>query len=399
MDYTKYRNWVQEKYNEFLTFLGIKLVDKNEYSVQVVDYDGQCSFTVYSANGVLWKTTSPFFDDLEVRSQFYNLIVEDYDEGEVSLWIPYFDNSSIFNKALTIQFAKAVRNGVVRFNNILEDSVNEVSKNYINLPDIDVIVKLSKVKYEKRECLGSILFISQDIKLDIVFKNKIVFNYQGLRQIRKLMELTDESMSLIVKDKKIVGLASCTHYDYKLNINGFSKWELCDINEKILLYDDTFLRVNSPAYNYCQKIQNYFELSFDDASRLNNIVELCSKCEHGAIIIFTEEAEKETVRLSNLNRAIMIKPIELYASQIVTNLSNIDGAIIIGIDGKCYGIGAILDGNALIEGNMSRGARYNSTINYIANKENKKYMAIIISEDKYINAIDTLDIKLLEVLP
>lgn len=393
-DYTNYRNNIQNKYNEFLAFLGIKYVDENEYSVQIIDYDGQCTYKVYDPNNdtIIY---SPRIDNYEnMRKDFCEVIIEDYDDGEVCLLVPYFDRASIFNKTLTVQFAKAICNGNVRYSDILEDSVNEVRKNYANFPDTDVIIKLSKVKYEKRACMGTILFISQEIKLDVIFKNSISFNYQNLKQIRKLIELTDEKLCLIVKDNEIKGLAYYTDYDYKLSINGFSMWEIYDKNEKILSYDDLFLRVNSPTYNYCNKIQNYFGLSKNEAMRLNNIVEQSSKCEHGAIIIFTEEARQEVIRLSNLNRAIMINPIELYDSQIVTNLSNIDGAIIIGVDGKCYGIGAILDGNALIEGNMSRGSRYNSSINYIANKMQKKYMAIVISEDKYVNAIDTSDIKL-----
>ena len=71
----------------------------------------------------------------------------------------------------TVQFAKAICNGNVRYSDILEDSVNEVRKNYANFPDTDVIIKLSKVKYEKRACMGTILFISQEIKLDVIFKN------------------------------------------------------------------------------------------------------------------------------------------------------------------------------------------------------------------------------------
>ena len=75
-------------------------------------------------------------------------------------------------------------------------------------------------------------------------------------------------------------------------------------------------------------------------------------------------------------------------------------------NGSCYAIGVILDGEAIIPGDVSRGARFNSIKNYIAWKKvelrKKKYSeaifaGIIISEDQTIDIITTNTIDLFEV--
>ena len=56
-----------------------------------------------------------------------------------------------------------------------------------------------------------------------------------------------------------------------------------------------------------------------------------------------------------------------------------DGEVIIDFDGICYAFGVIRDGQARAMGEEKMGARYNSSITYIAGKER---IAFIASEDK-----------------
>ena len=53
------------------------------------------------------------------------------------------------------------------------------------------------------------------------------------------------------------------------------------------------------------------------------------------------------------------------------------------LDGVCYSVGMILDGNIKEYGDISRGSRYNSAIRYI--NTNLKSIAIIVSEDKIVD--------------
>ena len=52
---------------------------------------------------------------------------------------------------------------------------------------------------------------------------------------------------------------------------------------------------------------------------------------------------------------------------------------------ESFAFSVLLDGEATVVGDVGRGARYNSTANYIKQKENGRYVGIIISEDGMIN--------------
>lgn len=80
----------------------------------------------------------------------------------------------------------------------------------------------------------------------------------------------------------------------------------------------------------------------------------------------------------------------------MSGIASIDGAIIADIDGRFHVVGAILDGESVVEGNSGRGARYNSLVNYV-NWIYKKYtdtsekiqkawcFAVVLSEDGMVD--------------
>ncbi len=72
----------------------------------------------------------------------------------------------------------------------------------------------------------------------------------------------------------------------------------------------------------------------------------------------------------------------------ISGITAIDGAILADFDGKCFAIGAILDGESIQKGDVGRGSRCNSFANYvqwISEKYGECCFAVIISEDKMIN--------------
>lgn len=76
-----------------------------------------------------------------------------------------------------------------------------------------------------------------------------------------------------------------------------------------------------------------------------------------------------------------------------TSITNIDGAAMLDKSGTCHGFGVILDGECVVKGNPSRGARFNSAYNYIAARKmaRQSAVAIVISEDRTMDVITTLD--------
>ncbi|HOX40391.1 MAG TPA: DNA integrity scanning protein DisA nucleotide-binding domain protein [Candidatus Brocadiia bacterium] len=67
----------------------------------------------------------------------------------------------------------------------------------------------------------------------------------------------------------------------------------------------------------------------------------------------------------------------------------VDGAVILDFGGRCYAIGAILDGMATKNGNPARGARYNSALRYVEMKkqQGKDCIAVVVSEDGTVDVL------------
>lgn len=70
-------------------------------------------------------------------------------------------------------------------------------------------------------------------------------------------------------------------------------------------------------------------------------------------------------------------------------MTSIDGALIIGFDGMCYALGAILDGIASEDSQRGRGARYNSGLAYVDTqyKQGEDCLIAVISEDETIDIL------------
>lgn len=81
--------------------------------------------------------------------------------------------------------------------------------------------------------------------------------------------------------------------------------------------------------------------------------------------------------------------------KLIQQISSIDGAVLMDTNQNVYAYGVVLDGNAGIKGEPSRGARYNCSYKYIASLSSReiavKALAVIISEDGMVNFYDTED--------
>ena len=107
---------------------------------------------------------------------------------------------------------------------------------------------------------------------------------------------------------------------------------------------------------------------------------------HGTTIVVSENPGSEIERLGQ--EAVAIKP-EYLDPKDVARLGRVDGAIMMGADGKCYAFGVIIDGLATSSGDQSRGARFNSAIRY-QKTSNIGTMVIVISDDGGVDLIPTL---------
>jgi hypothetical protein len=125
--------------------------------------------------------------------------------------------------------------------------------------------------------------------------------------------------------------------------------------------------------------------NIDDLYKLSLEV---TKQKKGAMLIISKDAENEAKRLSK--QCINIKPIQLD-SELILNLTSIDGGVILDTTGKTYAHGVILDGIVGYSGDSSRGSRYNSALTYQEYKGlDEPTMIIVVSEDGTVDVIPNL---------
>lgn len=120
----------------------------------------------------------------------------------------------------------------------------------------------------------------------------------------------------------------------------------------------------------------------------DELIELLEKSikeiKKGGMIVIDAEAPIQASHLKG--SCFRPEPFPINAGHL-SRLSRMDGAIILDFDLMCHAFGAILDGRATTDEKSERGARYNSAVRYVQSREGKA-VAIVISEDGYVDVID-----------
>lgn len=138
-------------------------------------------------------------------------------------------------------------------------------------------------------------------------------------------------------------------------------------------------------------------LSGIETPRMEKIIEFLNVCrtrikKGGVIILADKECIKyERDRLCKINRGFALKNKINYCGheQFIEQAASVDGAIFVDTDLYYHAYGVILDGVAEVEGDISRGARYNSTKNYIKflkqNHSDAHVLGMVVSEDGMVD--------------
>ena len=249
---------------------------------------------------------------------------------------------------------------------------------------------VSSLTYERAGAKGNLTVTNRENLekwLKVKFKNPV-----GLREsraMRKILQLSDSTLSVLADSTHAYGLGtSKTAPDVlEVSITGHAKWE-ASVN------GDKFVRVSyGKATIPNQQIEkddlkDTAERTVGNANinRIWNIVQTAQQNGQGATIVVSKDPEAETARLST--EGMPIEPDYLEPADIV-GLYSVDGAVIIGPDGRCYAFGVILDGVADESGDRARGARFNSALRY-QNRKTPGSMIIVISDDGTIDLLPRL---------
>ena len=253
-----------------------------------------------------------------------------------------------------------------------------------------LVSKIASLTYERSGAKGRLAIMKQDNlnnKLNVRLESPVPLS--ETRSMRKLLELTDDSTFLFADYGAVYGLGECNSAPdvAEITIEGHASWSLA-IDGK------TLLRVNYEHATLPKQIldKNFFkdiaERTVDavEVERIWEIVQCALESGHGTTIVVSADPISEINRLGH--QALPIKPEYLEHGEVV-RLGRVDGAIVLGPDGRCYAFGVILDGLATASGDRARGARFNSSVRYQQTSQ-VGTMVIVISDDGTVDIVPNL---------
>lgn len=253
--------------------------------------------------------------------------------------------------------------------------------------------KIASLTYERSGAKGHLAITQQDNltnKLKVTLESPV--NLNETRSMRKLLELTDESTFLLADGASVHGLGECNSSPdvAKITVEGHARWSL-SIDDKTLIrvnYEHATLPIQILDKNFFKDIAERTVGVFE-IERIWETVQCALGDGHGTTIVVSEDPVSELQRLAQ--EALPIKP-EYLDHKDVARLGRVDGAILLGPDGRCYSFGVILDGLATSSGDRARGARYNSSVRYQQSSQSSKVgtMVIVISDDGTVDIIPRL---------
>lgn len=295
-------------------------------------------------------------------------------------------------------------------------------KLFPSFPDTDLIIALSGQRYEKMDCYSNMAFLPEQYRgkicMDTEYENVVPLCEMKLRSIRKLLESVDTSHCLVFQKNvdgkyEAIGTAAISEISSKLltliEIRGHMVWRAYISTLPIFEYKNGNYFPITEKFNKNQlekAIFSTFKKALEKEKTPKEIVEkwveivsYISNSKHGtSIVILADNYEEEVKRLTNpkSGHGIKLKKIIDFASsdnidKYLSQITRIDGGLLLNICGKCHAIGCIFDGVVFdkFEGDSGRGSRYNSVKLYVEQLAENGFecMGIIVSDDGTVDII------------
>lgn len=253
---------------------------------------------------------------------------------------------------------------------------------------------VASMNYEHKECNGKVLLTSGGDYLSIRLRTP--FQFRESRKVRKMLEITDNQNYLIADPLFIHGVSSSPNIQDKfiIEFTGMNSWRL-NFNQTVLLHVKSGIPIEINPYDVKIKesIDTYSAMfpqtEFNEinlSELLKAFIKYMIEERNGGIIVISLDAQEEAYRLSS-NSFKIEDPPKLTTENInlFSKLAKIDGAILLDDVLNCHAFGVILDGDKTDKASLSRGARYNSALRYVENKQPNRVLAIVISVDGMID--------------
>ncbi|WP_346771982.1 diadenylate cyclase [Streptomyces sp. JH34] len=254
---------------------------------------------------------------------------------------------------------------------------------------------LSALPYEGRPGAGRLVIAKQnDPAIQVFLRLKHPVKMRNVPAVRKLLEASGSQSDLLSDGESVYGLGVVKpDYDadsetvFAVSFTARGVWEFSHADEALLIMRDGIphLPARELDEEYFDDLLNRFFPEADhDALRESALA--AGKHRHGAMLIISGDATGEAERLSP--QSWSIEPTRL-TSELLTQLTDMDGAMLVDPQGRCHAIGVILDGTAHGRGDPARGSRYNNAIRYL-DSDRPPAIVVVYSSDGVINILPQL---------
>ena len=301
--------------------------------------------------------------------------------------------------------------------------VLDICRHFPAFPDTDLIINLSGQTYEGKVCYSNIVFLptqyeSSDLDYIVQYSEKVLFEPNNLRFIRKLLESVGQKNYLVMKaisnrcnDYKVFGVISKETAEsllaFRVMFNGHMSWKAAIRDRYIFKYENgSFQPVNIGEFDngsFINILKQVFgkRIKDVDIETLSKITKIISRLGHGtSMVVFYSfrKYKSEIERLTQIGSGHGIKleheidfsvMTEDEAERVLRQITKIDGGLILDIYGKCGAISCVFDGKLPKKyghGTSSRGSRFNSLMLYI-NTLSAIAFGVVVSDDGSVDYI------------
>ncbi|MGW6561795.1 diadenylate cyclase [Streptomyces hydrogenans] len=254
---------------------------------------------------------------------------------------------------------------------------------------------LSALPYEGRPGAGRLVIAKQnDPAIEVFLRLKHPVEMRNVPAVRKLLEASGSQSDLLSDGESVYGLGVVkSDYDadsetvFAVSFTARGVWEFSHAGEVLLTMRDGIPHLPARVLDeeYFEDLLNRF-FPEADHDALREAALAAGKHRHGAMLIISGDAAGEAERLSP--QSWSIEPTRL-TTELLTQLTDMDGAILVDPQGRCHAIGVILDGTAHGRGDPARGSRFNNAIRYL-DSDRPLAIVVVYSSDGVINILPQL---------
>ena len=257
----------------------------------------------------------------------------------------------------------------------------------------DSFEALASTAYEGRAGSGTVILAADGHPhVDVAIRLRAPISVRERLQFRKLLEITDHQLGLLIDGTTIYGLGAISE-QYDGRTEDLFRYSIVEQGVWMMSHDDApLLRVAnghpqlprprmSPSLFVDSMRRVFADVAEDDIQSIWRLAQTAVSQGKGTMLVVTTAAAQEAERLAP--QALAIDP-QQVGSRMLRSLTKIDGAVLLTPDGTCHAVGVILDGLATGVGDPGRGARYNSAVRYTA-ASTAPCLIVIVSDDGMID--------------